>query len=106
MAPIDDVVRAFAQCEQLFGDIREDLSRLRVGGALWQRLQVADQLYHNLDHRFVMFQTLMETGRRRQRIEICQQIDRRSGRDRPDLEPAFIEEFRSEQLKDALRILQ
>ena len=91
MAAVDDVIRAFAQCEELLPNVREYLARLLVRGVRRQCLQVTHELDHRLYYRLVMRQTFAEICRLRQRVEIGQQIDRRPGRDRPDLEPALIE---------------
>jgi len=41
---IDDVIRAFAEREQLFSNIGKNLPRLLVAGAWRQRLEIVQQL--------------------------------------------------------------
>src|SRR5271165_6999974 len=81
VAAVDDVIRAFAQREELLANIREYLARLLVASARRQCLQVMHQLHDNLDHRLVAQQPLAQVRRLRQRVEIGQQVDWRSSGD-------------------------
>src|SRR5450755_2276633 len=83
MATIDDVVRALADLEQRFDQVRKDLSRLLVGRARRKRFEVA----LGVDQKAKNFLPLLE-------IDVGQQVDGRALGNRTDLDPAFTEEPR------------
>ena len=58
MAAVDDIIRTFAQREELLSYIREYLTRLLVRGAGRQCFQVAHQLHYRFYDRFVVSQPI------------------------------------------------
>ena len=60
MPAVDDVIRAFAEREQLLADIRKDLAGLVVGRVLRQGAQIVDQLEDGGDDLLVMGEALAE----------------------------------------------
>src|SRR5216683_1348343 len=83
MPAIDDVVRALADLEQRFDQVREGLSRVLVGRARRKRFEIA----LGIDQKAEDFASLLE-------IDVGQQVDGRALGNRTDLDPAFTEEPR------------
>src|SRR5580692_9554248 len=85
MSTVDDQIRAFAQRKQLLNDICKDLSCVLVGSVMRKSLEIGTNLEHEIEELLVMFKTFGRIRAFREWVEICQQPNRSTLRDRPNL---------------------